>query len=166
MSRCTKAYIYKENLRHNLIQIRNYVKPETKICVAVKADSYGHNAILTAKLAEEIGDFDYFAVATVNEGIELRNAGISKNILLLSLCVPEEFPDLFKYKITPFTFTEEYISALATAANDYFSNSNDKFDVFLAVDTGMGRIGCYSYEAKNQAVLINSSKYLKNFRKF
>lgn len=165
MSRCTKAYIYKNNLKHNLEQIRKYVKPETKICVAVKADSYGHNAVLTAKLAEEIGGFDYFAVATVDEGIELREAGITENILLLSLCVPEEFELLFKYKITPFTFTEEYISALSEAADTYFfaknSTENEKFGVFLAVDTGMGRIGCYSFEAKEQAVLINSSKHLQ-----
>ena len=48
MSRCTKAILYKDNLKYNLEQIRKYVEPETKICVAVKADGYGHNAILTA----------------------------------------------------------------------------------------------------------------------
>jgi len=122
MSRCTKAIIYKDNLKYNLEQIRKHVRPETKICVAVKADSYGHNAVLTAKLAEEIGGIDYFAVATVGEGIELRENGITENIVLLSLCIPEEFESLFKYNITPFTFTKEYIEALGEAADSYFKN--------------------------------------------
>ena len=55
MERCTKAVIYKDNLEYNLKQIRKYVKKDVKLCVAVKADSYGHNAVLTAQLAQEIG---------------------------------------------------------------------------------------------------------------
>ena len=53
--RCTKAVIYKENLKYNLKQIRSHVRPETEICVAVKADGYGHNAVLTAQIAEKVG---------------------------------------------------------------------------------------------------------------
>lgn len=159
MIRCTKAFIYKENLENNIKQIRNFVKPNVKICVAVKADGYGHNAVLTAQLAEENG-VDYLAVASVNEGIELRKNGIKANILLLSLCTPLEMPDLFQYSITPLIFAEENISCLSTAADNYFNN-NDKFPVFLAVDTGMGRVGCYSYDAGKEAALINNSKHLK-----
>ena len=72
MSRCTREILYKENLRYNIEQIRKYIKAETKICMAVKADGYGHNAVLTAKMASEVGGIDYFAVATVDEGIELQ----------------------------------------------------------------------------------------------
>ena len=157
--RCTKAVIYSENLKYNLQQIKNHVKPGTEICVAVKADSYGHSAVLTAKLAHELGGINWFAVATVDEGIELRDSGITENILVLSLCVPEEFPSLFAYKLTPFTFGKEYITALSDAADLYFEDSK-KHDVFLAVDTGMGRIGCYPEEAGKQAELIRQSKHL------
>lgn len=159
MSRCTKAIIYKDNLKYNITQIRKYVEPKTKICIAIKADGYGHNAILTAKIAEEVGGIDYFAVATVEEAIELRNAGIKENLLLLSLCTPEEFSDLFKYQITPLVFSKEYISLLISSSNDFFSR-NEKFNVFLAVDTGMGRIGCYPSESGTEAKLIANSKYL------
>ena len=165
MARCTKAVIYKENLKYNLEQIRKYVRPQTKICVAVKADSYGHNAVLTAKLAEEIGGIDYFAVATVEEGIELRENGIKEEILVLSLCVPEEFNDLFEYNLTPFVFGQDFIKELSTAADSFYSEGskacNSKASVFLAVDTGMGRIGCYPDEADAEARLISDSKYLK-----
>ena len=97
MERSTKATIYKDNLEYNLKQIRNYVKKDVKLCVAVKADGYGHNAVLTAQLAEKVGA-EFVAVATVEEGIDLRDNGIKCGILLLSLCTPPEMPALFEYK--------------------------------------------------------------------
>lgn len=159
MNRCTKAILYKDNLKYNLEQIRKYVNPKVKLCVAVKADGYGHNAILTAKLAEEVGA-EYVAVATVDEGIELRNAGIETGILLLSLCIPYEMHSLFEYNITPLVFSEEYIRLVSEAANQFYGDKKKKFNVHLAVDTGMGRIGCYPDEAGIQAKLINDSAHL------
>lgn len=159
MSRCTKAIIYKDNLKHNIKQIRKYINPNVKMCIAVKADGYGHNAVLTARLAEEEG-IDFFAVATVDEGIELRNNGIKANILLLSLCTPEEMVDLFDYNITPLIFSEDNIKVLISASELYF-HKGEKFPVFLAVDTGMGRVGCYPESAGDEALLISNSKYLK-----
>lgn len=160
MSRCTKAILYKDNLKYNLEQIKKHTSPGTKLCIAVKADGYGHNAVLTARIAEEIGGYDYFAVATVDEGIELRDAGIKGNILLLSLCVPAEYYEIFEYKLTPLIFNEENIKQLSSYADNFFGNSDEKFPVHMAVDTGMGRIGCYPEEALEQAKLINSQKHL------
>lgn len=158
MNRCSKAIIYTENLKNNIVEIKKCLSPQTKLCIAVKADSYGHNAILTSKLAEEAG-VEFLAVATVDEGIELRNAGIKCNILLLSICIPEEYESLFKYEITPLIFDLENIKNLSDAADKYFTN-NTKFKVQLAVDTGMGRIGCYPDEAGEQAQVINNSNHL------
>lgn len=158
MNRCSKAIIYTENLKNNIVEIKKCLSPQTKLCIAVKADSYGHNAILTSKLAEEAG-VEFLAVATVDEGIELRNAGIKCNILLLSICIPEEYESLFKYEITPLIFDLINIKNLSDAADKYFNN-NTKFKVQLAVDTGMGRIGCYPDEAGEQAQVINNSNHL------
>lgn len=72
MNRCTKAIIYKSNLEYNIKQIQNFVEPGVKLCIAVKADSYGHNAVLTSEIAEKIG-VDYLAVATVSEGGGKKN---------------------------------------------------------------------------------------------
>ena len=164
MNRCTKAVLYKNNLEHNIKEIRKYIEKDVKICVAVKADGYGHDAVLTSKLAEENGA-EFLAVATVDEGIELRENGIKAHILLLSLCTPEEMSDLFKYEITPLVFSQEYITTLSAAADEYFGKAGagkcEKFPVHLAVDTGMGRIGCYPEEAGDQAKLISDSKWLK-----
>ena len=154
MERCTKATIYKDNLEYNLNQIRKYVKKDVKLCVAVKADGYGHNAVITAQLAEKVGAA-FVAVATVEEGVELRENGIKCGILLLSLCTPEEMPALFKYQITPLVFTEEYIKLIGEYAKKA-GKEGENHKVHLAVDTGMGRIGCYPEEAGDQAALIES----------
>jgi len=160
--RSTKAYIFTENIKHNLSEIKKQLKPETKMCLAVKADAYGHNALLVSKIAEEYG-VEYLAVATVEEGIELRENGIKAHILLLSLCTPCEMADLFRYRITPLVFSEEYINAISAAADGFFSakKTDEKHEVHLAVDTGMGRIGCYSNEAASQAKMIQNSAHLK-----
>ncbi len=170
MNRCTYAVLYKENLRHNIREIRKFVPAEKKVCIAVKADGYGHNAILTSQIAEEEG-VDFLAVASVDEGIELRKAGIKINILLLSLCTPEEFDELFEYKIIPLVFSKEYIKMISDAADKYFANATGtcgagvdasyKHPVQLAIDSGMGRIGCYKEEAADQAKLIASSAHLE-----
>ena len=158
-NRCTKAVLYKDNLEYNLNQIRKYVKKDVKLCVAVKADGYGHNAVLTAQIAQKVGA-EFVAVATVEEGIELRENGIKCGILLLSLCTPQEMPALFKYQITPLVFTDEYIKLVGEAAKQACKNGvpgSKEFRVHLAVDTGMGRIGCYPQEAGDQAALIEAS---------
>ena len=152
MERCTKATIYKDNLEYNLNQIRKYVKKDVKLCVAVKADGYGHNAVLTAQIAEKVGA-SFVAVATVEEGIELRDNGIKCGILLLSLCTPPEMPALFEYKITPLVFGKDYIKLIGdTAKREGYAD----YTVHLAVDTGMGRIGCYPEEAGDQADFIKA----------
>ena len=152
MERCTKATIYKDNLEYNLNQIRKYVKKDVKLCVAVKADGYGHNAVLTAQIAEKVGA-SFVAVATVEEGIELRDNGIKCGILLLSLCTPPEMPALFEYKITPLVFGRDYIKLIGdTAKREGYTD----YTVHLAVDTGMGRIGCYPEEAGDQADFIKA----------
>ena len=158
--RATKAYIYQDNLKNNLNEIKKLLKENTKICLAVKADGYGHNAVAVSKIAEDFG-VEFLAVASVDEGIELRENGIKANILLLSLCTPSEMKELFEYNITPLVFSEEYIKCLSEQADVYYKDSNLKHDVHLAVDTGMGRIGCYSDQAAMQAKLIAQSAHLK-----
>lgn len=160
----TRAIIYRKNIEHNISEIKKLLKPETKMCVAVKADGYGTSALETARLCEELG-VDMLAIARVNEGIELRQEGIKLPLLLLSLCCPEEFEDLFKYEITPFIFGRDHITLLSEACDDFVKKGNvfadGFFNVHLAIDTGMGRIGCRKEEAAEQAKLIFSSKHLK-----
>lgn len=122
------------------------------MCVAVKADAYGHGAVPCARAALEAGA-DYLSVATYEEGVVLRNAGIASPILMLSLCSPDEVEEVVSAGITPFVFDEEYIELFSSACKNL---GIKKFEVHLAVDTGMGRIGCLPSEAGNIALKIKN----------
>ena len=141
--RATIAKIYTENLKHNLQEIKARLSPATKMCVAVKANAYGHGAVACAKIAVEQGA-DFLAVAAVSEGVELREAGITAPVLLLSLCQPAEMDELVAHDLTPLVFDAEYSDLVAQAA---LRAGKKQYAVHLAIDTGMGRIGCFSKDA-------------------
>lgn len=155
--RTTKAIIHLGNLRSNVASIKKFLKKNVKMCVAIKADAYGHGAVPCAKAAVEAGA-DYLAIATVDEGIELRTAGIKVPLLLLSLCSPEEIPDAVRYGLTPFVFDSEYIQLFAGVCK---SVGLKDFPVHLAVDSGMGRIGCEPEMAGKFACEIVKTGVLK-----
>ena len=180
--RLTFAEIYIKNFENNVKAIKKFVKPGVKICCSVKADAYGHGAVACAKAAVKCGA-DFLAVATVGEGIELREAKIKAPILLLSYCSPSEMADLVKFNITPFVGDEEYIGFLEAAVKKAFkaktaAGATDgkaknaanaklaknaaakKFAVHLAVDSGMGRVGCLPEDAAALAKRIAVSKFL------
>lgn len=154
--RSTKAIIFSDNLRHNISEIKRNLKPGVKLCCAVKADGYGNGGVNAAKIAEEAGA-EYLAVATPEEGLELRENGIKTKLLLLSPCTREEMPLVTENSITPLVFDEEVIALLDRQAE---KSGKDTQDVFLAVDTGMGRIGCLPEESAGTAKKIASSKHL------
>lgn len=154
--RCTQAIIYSDNLRNNINEIKKNLKKGVKLCCAVKADGYGNDAVNSAKISEEMGA-SYLAIATVDEGVELRNAGIKTDLLLLSPCCPSEFSTLIENNITPLVFDEEIISELNKIVSDL---KHSKHPVFLAVDTGMGRIGCLPDQAAPLAKVVNNSSNL------
>ena len=154
--RATRALIHLDNLRENITQIRERVSPQVKMCIAVKADAYGHGAVECARVAEECGA-DFLAIATVDEGIELRKAGIKTPLLMLSLCAPEEVKSAVENDITPLVFDEEYASYFNDACR---SLGRKNYAVHLAVDTGMGRIGCLPEEASSVAKKITDFDFL------
>ncbi len=154
--RATKAIIHLDNLKHNIQSIQSLVQGGAKMCIAVKANGYGHGAVACARTAVESGA-DMLAVASVEEGVELRKNGITIPLLLLSLCSPEEVSDLVSFHITPFVFDSEYIQLIAAAAQ---KAGETAFPVHLAVDSGMGRIGCYPAEAASLAKEIVSTPSL------
>ena len=141
--RATRAIIHLGNLAHNIQAIRGFVSPGTKICAAVKANAYGHGAVECSKSLLRNG-VDVLAVATVGEGAELRDAGIRCPILLLSLCAPEEVQEAVACDITPLVFDREYIELFSAAAH---KANKESYPVHIAVDSGMGRIGCLPDEA-------------------
>jgi alanine racemase len=125
-------------LAYNYHQLRQLVPPSIKFLAVVKADAYGHGAIPVSKRLEELGT-DFLGVATIKEGIELRNGGITKPILVLSGIYQEEVADVLAYYLTPIVYRLEIAEALSATAR----KKGKKIPVHIKVDTGMGRIGVF-----------------------
>lgn len=153
--RPTYAEISLENIRHNVRIIKNFVGKNVDILAVIKADAYGHGAVEVAKTLEKTA-VKIFGVATIEEGIELRLAGIKKNILILGSTYPfYNFREIIKYNFIP---TIASISGLE-AYNKYVSKANKKFPFHLKTDTGMGRIGI---SPKTAISVIHKIKSIKN----
>lgn len=121
-----------ENLNH----YRSFLRPDTKMVCMVKADAYGMGAVQVAKTLQE-HRVDYLAVAVADEGVELRRAGVSSNILIMN---PEMhcFRTLFRYHLEPEVYSFRLLEALIHAAQ---SEGVSQFPIHLKFDTGMHRMG-------------------------
>jgi len=153
--RATRAVIHLDHIVHNLECIKRLVGDHKKICVAVKADAYGHGAVEISRRALEWG-VDFLAVATVHEGIILRQAGIEAPIILFSFALDEEIPALVKNSLTPFTGDSQYAEKL----NEEAIRQDVSLNVHLKVDTGMGRIGVIPDDAPALAQYIQECSHL------
>ena len=122
-------------LRHNINLVRGKVGGDVKILCLVKADAYGHGAVDVAKYCEDL--LDYYGVATVDEGIELRLSGIRLPILVVGDIAESRYQDAIDYNIE---FTA-HSYGVAKSLSDYCIARGRVAGVHIAVDTGMGRIG-------------------------
>lgn len=130
------AEINLTNLEYNIKQIKNKVGDEKEIIGVIKADGYGHGAIKMAEVLRENG-VKTFAVATLQECISLREAGVMEDIVMLGL-TPDMYADtIVEYNITPTVNSWENAKAISNAA----ALNGVEVRGFVAVDTGMGRIG-------------------------
>jgi alanine racemase len=134
----------------NVRALRERSAPAGLLAV-VKADGYGHGAVPVARAALEAGAIG-LGVALVEEGIELREAGIDAPILVLSEPVPEAASSVVGYGLTPVVYTLAGIDALAKAVAD--RGARDRLGVHLKVDTGMHRVGCSIEEAVELAAQV------------
>ncbi len=131
--RPTVAVVDLDAVRHNV----RTLKPETAEYMAiVKANGYGHGAVPVARAAVEAGA-SWLGVALVEEGIELRDAGIGAPILVLTEFPPGAEKDALAADLTPTVYTEDGVEGVAAAAEDL----GRRVRVHVKVDTGMHRVG-------------------------
>lgn len=141
------AKIDLDAIEHNIALVKQKIAPETKLMLVVKADAYGHGAVVIAKEFEKIAD--YFGVAEINEALELRAAGIRTPILILGYTSPSCYEIALKHDITLTIFRYENAKILSETAQALGKTAK----IHLAVDTGMSRIGfCVSEEEADLAV--------------
>lgn len=151
--RATRAVIYLKNIDHNLNCIKELTGGDKKICVAVKADAYGHGAVEVARRALDWG-VDFLAVATVPEALILREAGISEPIILFSIALDDEIHQIVKHDLTPFVADSEYAQKIQIEA----LIQNKVVNVHIKIETGMGRIGVEPKDAASLAKLIEANE--------
>jgi alanine racemase len=125
-------------VRANVAAFRAVAAPAS-LCAVVKADGYGHGAVAVGRAALDAGASS-LAVALVEEGVQLRNAGIDAPILVLSEPVPAAADSVVAHRLTPVVYTMAGIDALAKAATIH--QLSDPLDVHVKIDTGMHRVGC------------------------
>lgn len=145
----THVQVHLENIKANIEAIRQRIGLSRKILIAVKANAYGHGAVRVSQMAERVG-VDFLGIATVPEGIELRQAGISLPILKFGPTFQEEIIAAVENEIT-LPICDE------TAAFDtqrICASLGKKHPVHMKIDTGMGRVGVTPEEAPELAEYI------------
>lgn len=150
--RATRALIHLDNLRYNLDRIRELIGPDRKICLAVKADAYGHGAVAVSRAALARG-VSTLAVSNVDEGRELREAGIRAPVILMGYPAEEELPALQELRLEPFVGDEIFLRRIDEIIR---KKGDESLGIHIAVDTGMGRIGCLPADAPALARLADS----------
>ena len=123
-------------ITHNLMEYRNIVKKGTGLMVMVKAFSYGSGSYEIANLLQ-FHQVEYLAVAYVDEGVELRKAGINLPIMVMNT-EPQAFPELLEFNLEPELFSIE----IAKQFDQFLQQEGiNFFPVHIKLDTGMHRLG-------------------------
>ena len=133
--RPTVAVVDLDAIRFNVRQVLKKVRP-ARVMAVVKANAYGHGMVEVAKTALDTGA-DYLAVALVEEGLQLREAGILEPTLVFGGFFPDQAELFVKYNLDATLYTSENAAALTKAAQLFGRPAR----VHVKVDTGMGRVG-------------------------
>jgi alanine racemase len=132
----TYASIDLAALGHNLSRLQGRLHPDCAVMAVVKANAYGHGAVDVSQALVQLG-ITRLAVASLQEGMALRQAGITAHVLVLADVFDEHWKDLVAYRLTPVISDHRLLQSLA----DIPKTIDAPFAVHLKVDTGMGRLG-------------------------
>ena len=136
MNTRTWAEINMDALKENIKNIREITSKNAMVMAVVKADAYGHGAVNVANLLLKNGA-DRLAVADLDEAMELRDAGIKAEILILGASFLEDIENLVRYDITSAVFSYDFAELLSNEA----VRQGKTAKIHIKLDTGMSRIG-------------------------
>lgn len=136
----------------NLKETRKIINQDTKIMAIVKADAYGHGMIPVVKALDAMG-IDAYGIAILEEGIELRKAGIKKPLLILGFTPSPMYPDLVEYDITQTVFKYD----MAKEISDVAMSMNKIANIHIKLDTGMSRIG-FQIDEESLNIILDIAK--------
>ncbi|MBP3359468.1 MAG: alanine racemase [Clostridia bacterium] len=143
----TWAEINLDALSSNYRQIRQHINADAKIMAIVKADAYGHGFLEVARTLEQEG-VDAFAVALIEEGLQLRRSGFSQPILILGSIPEEHYAAAVQNGISLTVFSIEAARKISRIASALGKTAK----IHIKLDTGMSRIG-YVIDENNDAVI-------------
>ncbi|MBF2063468.1 MAG: alanine racemase [Calothrix sp. C42_A2020_038] len=144
---------------HNVKQLRKLLAPQTQLMAVVKADAYGHGAVTIAKVALSSGA-SWLGVATVPEGIELREAGITAPILLLGAAQTEEqIHAIATWRLQPTLCSPKQALVFSNTLEAIEYNSS--LPVHIKLDTGMSRLGTNWQKAGEFVKLVTRLPHLR-----
>ena len=123
-------------LIHNLQRLRARLAPSCRVIGIVKANAYGHGAVAVSRALAQAG-VTLLGVATLAEGIQLREAGINAGVIVMGPLVQGEMPDLVAHRLTPVVYSEDFALDLVRVLRD----ETVPYPVHVEVETGMGRLG-------------------------
>ncbi len=135
----------------NVRTLKALTPPGTRFMAVVKADAYGHGALDVARTALSAGA-DRLGVATVEEAVALRDAGVTAPVQLLSEAPPSAAEAIIEHRLTPTVATREGALALSRAATE----AGVTLGFHLKVDTGMNRIGVRAEDAGDMVALLTA----------
>lgn len=137
------AQVDLDAILHNMEQMRRIIDPHTKIMGVIKADGYGHGAIPIGRELEKLGYVWGYATATVEEAQVLRRNGLSKPILTLGACFPEQYPALAEEGIRATVFSLRQAQEMESFAQ----KAGKEIKIHIKADTGLSRLGFQVTEA-------------------
>jgi alanine racemase len=132
----TWAEISLKNIEHNYKEMRARLQPGTRFLGIVKADAYGHGAVRVGKLLQDLG-CDYLGVACLDEGLALRENGVTLPILIMGYTSPQLAPMLLENGLTQTIYSLEMAEQFSRAAVEL----SGTLTIHLKADSGMGRLG-------------------------
>ncbi|GAA0376978.1 alanine racemase [Bacillus horti] len=144
-----------QHLSHNVQFIRAKIGPERQIMAVVKANAYGHGAVEIATYLLNSG-VQHLAVATVEEGLELRKAGIKAPILLLNSILPEQISKLLDYQLTPTIYTVAFAEKVSIEAKQ----RGAELPIHLRLDLASNGLGMLPDQAVYQIKQISRLPHL------
>ncbi|KIR02040.1 Alanine racemase [Lachnospiraceae bacterium TWA4] len=147
-----KAEVDLEAIYQNIVKLKAMVPEGKKMCAVIKTDGYGHGAVQIAKKVDKIVDF--YAIATIEEALELRQAGITTPLLILGFSEIGDFETLILNDVRPTIFEVEDAIEFSKVAKRLGKTAK----IHVKLDTGMGRLGFYAGDDYTVAKILEISK--------
>ena len=154
LTRPTVVQIDMASLRHNFKTIKSLL-PHSKILCIVKGNAYGHGAVAVARCLEDL-NADYLGVALPEEGVELRQAGITLPILVLSAIAEQQIKLCIEHNLTLTAPSDDRVRMI----NHIAQQLNTTARIHINIDTGMSRIGVHYTRVEKFFPALRESPYV------